>query len=79
MPSVRGASAAQTGRRRPGSGGGAPSVHGRSAQSGEAANVLIKRGKELHGPTEMIIPVASIQFLEPVSPDSENGKRLAGS
>jgi len=27
----------------------------------------------------MIIPVASIQFLEPVSPDSENGKRLAGS
>ena len=34
-------------------------------------NVLVKRGKELHGPDRMIINEKSIVFVEPVGADSK--------
>jgi hypothetical protein len=35
------------------------------------SNVLVKRGKELHGPDRMVINEKSIVFVEPVGPDSK--------
>ena len=37
----------------------------------QVTNVLVKRGKELHGPDRMIINEKSIVFVEPVGPDSK--------
>ncbi|TVQ94876.1 MAG: hypothetical protein EA400_00820 [Chromatiaceae bacterium] len=37
----------------------------------QVSNVLMRRGQELHQPTRMLIPLASIQFIEPVAPGSE--------
>lgn len=37
----------------------------------EVSNVLVRRGQELHQPTRMLIPLNSIQFIEPVAPGSE--------
>jgi hypothetical protein len=51
---------------------------GQNKETGETANVLVKRGQEVHGPTGMVIPVTSIQFLEPVAADSEIGRQLHG-
>jgi len=51
---------------------------GQNNETGETTNVLIKRGQELHGPTGMIIPIVNIQFVEPVAPDSQIGKKLRG-
>jgi small nuclear ribonucleoprotein (snRNP)-like protein len=34
-------------------------------------NVLVKRGKELHGPDRMYINPGQIIFVEPVGPDSK--------
>ena len=36
-----------------------------------ASNVLVKRGKEMHGPDRMYINPASIVFVETVSPTSK--------
>ena len=36
-----------------------------------AASVLVKRGKELHGPDRMYINTRHIIMIEPVSPDSK--------
>jgi len=33
--------------------------------------VLVKRGKELHGPDRMYINADQIVFVEPVGPDSK--------
>ncbi|HTA47593.1 MAG TPA: hypothetical protein VK789_34370 [Bryobacteraceae bacterium] len=37
----------------------------------QVSNVLVKRGKELHGPDRMIINERSIVFVEPVGADSK--------
>lgn len=34
-------------------------------------NILVKRGKEWHGPDRMILNEKSIVFIEPVGPDSK--------
>ena len=42
-------------------------------------NLLVKRGKEWHGPDRMIINGKSIVFLEPVGPDSKVAQLIADS
>ena len=37
----------------------------------DVANVLVKRGKELHGPDKMYLNANQIIFVEPVGPDSK--------
>jgi hypothetical protein len=37
----------------------------------EVANILVKRGKELHGPDRMYLNPNQIIFVEPVGPDSK--------
>jgi hypothetical protein len=43
------------------------------------SNVLVKRGKEWHGPDRMIISEKSIIFLEPVGADSKVAQLIAES
>jgi hypothetical protein len=40
-------------------------------QTKQPKNVLVKRGKEWHGPTETYFNARHIIMIEPVSPDSE--------
>ena len=42
-------------------------------------NVLVKRGKEWHGPDKMIINGTQIVFVEPVGPDSKVAALIAES
>jgi hypothetical protein len=42
----------------------------------QVANVLIKRGKELHSPTLMLLNAQHILFIEPVAPESTVGKLI---
>jgi hypothetical protein len=42
-------------------------------------NLLVKRGKEWHGPDRMIINERSIVFVEPVGPDSKVAQLIAAS
>lgn len=42
-------------------------------------NVLVKRGKELHGPDRMILNKTSIVFVEPVGADSKVAQLIAES
>lgn len=37
----------------------------------QVTNVLVKRGKELHGPDRMYLNATQIVFVEPVGPDSK--------
>ena len=37
----------------------------------QVSNVLVKRGKELHGPDRMYLNSTQIVFVEPVGPDSK--------
>jgi small nuclear ribonucleoprotein (snRNP)-like protein len=37
----------------------------------ESKNILVKRGKELHGPDRMYLNASSIVFVEPVGADSK--------
>jgi hypothetical protein len=37
----------------------------------QVSNVLVKRGKELHGPDRMYLNATHIVFVEPVGPDSK--------
>jgi hypothetical protein len=37
----------------------------------QVTNVLVKRGKELHGPDRMYLNASQIVFVEPVGPDSK--------
>lgn len=37
----------------------------------QVTNVLVKRGKELHGPDRMYLNSSQIVFVEPVGPDSK--------
>jgi hypothetical protein len=43
------------------------------------SNMLVKRGKEWHGPDRMIVAEKSIIFIEPVGPDSIVAQRIAES
>lgn len=43
------------------------------------SNVLVKRGKELHGPDRMILSRQAIVFVEPVGADSQVAKLIAES
>ena len=43
----------------------------------KSTHALVKRGSEMHGPTKMILNRNNIQFIEPVSPDSQVGKLIA--
>ena len=43
------------------------------------SNVLVKRGKEWHGPDRMIVSDKSIVFVEPVEPDSQVARMIAES
>ena len=40
-------------------------------QTKQVSNVLVKRGKELHGPDRMYLNAAHIIFVEPVGTDSK--------
>jgi len=46
-------------------------------ESKKTTHALVKRGNEMHGPTKMILNRNNIQFIEPVSPDSQVGKLIA--
>jgi uncharacterized membrane protein len=37
----------------------------------QVTNLLVKRGKELHGPDRMYLNASQIVFVEPVGPDSK--------
>ena len=43
----------------------------------ETTSNLIKRGKELHGPSHMILNVTAVQYIEPVGKDSQLAKLIA--
>jgi hypothetical protein len=43
---------------------------GTNSDTKAVTNILVKRGKELHGPDRMIINDKSIVFVEPVGADS---------
>jgi len=45
-------------------------------QTKQVSNVLVRRGKELHGPEYMVLNRQSILFVEPVKEDSEIGKSI---
>jgi hypothetical protein len=40
-------------------------------ESKQVTNVLVKRGKELHGPDRMYLNASSIVFVEPIGTDSK--------
>lgn len=40
-------------------------------QTKQVKNILVKRGKELHGPDRMYLNPGQIVFVEPVGPDSK--------
>jgi hypothetical protein len=43
----------------------------------QASNVLVKRGKEWHGPDRMVINRQHLLFVEPVAPNSTVAKLIA--
>ena len=43
----------------------------------QTTNVLVKRGKELHGPDRMYINPNQIVFVEPVGPDSKVARLIS--
>jgi hypothetical protein len=45
----------------------------------EVSNVLIKRGKEWHGPDRMVINRQHLALMEPVAPDSKVAQLIAES
>jgi len=48
-------------------------------QTKAVSNVLIRRGKEWHGPDRMIIRQTAIVFIEPVGTDSRVAQLIAAS
>jgi hypothetical protein len=42
----------------------------------QVTNTLVKRGKELHGPSVMVLNAQHILFIETVNPDSTVGKLI---
>jgi len=47
-----------------------------NAETKQAANVLVRRGKELHGPEYMLLNPQSILLIEPVREDSQIAKLI---
>ena len=45
----------------------------------QSSNVLVKRGKELHGPDRMYLNSSQIIFVEPVGPNSKVAESIATS
>ena len=45
----------------------------------QSTNVLVKRGKELHGPDRMYLNPSQIVFVEPVGPGSKVAQLIAES
>jgi len=45
--------------------------------SKQTQNILVKRGKELHGPDRMYLNAGSIIFVEPVGTDSKVAQLIA--
>ena len=43
----------------------------------QVTNILVKRGKELHGPDRMYLNGNQIMFVEPVGPDSKVAQLIA--
>lgn len=43
----------------------------------QVSNILIRRGKELHGPEYMVLNRQNILMIEPVKADSQVGKLIA--
>jgi hypothetical protein len=52
---------------------------GADPQTKEVKNVLVKRGKELHGPDRMYLNPRHIVLIEPVGPDSQVAKLISES
>src|SRR5947209_5605374 len=50
-----------------------------NAETKSVASVLVKRGKEWHGPDRMILSAGSIVFIEPVGADSKVSQLFADS
>ena len=48
-------------------------------QTKAVSNVLVKRGREWHGPDRMILNAKSIVFVEPVGGDSKVAQLIADS
>jgi hypothetical protein len=46
-------------------------------QTKEVKNVLIRRGKELHGPTETVLNARHVVLVEPISPTSKVAELIA--
>jgi len=42
-----------------------------NSETKQVSNILVKRGKELHGPDRMYLNANSIVFVEPVGTDSK--------
>lgn len=53
-------------------------IQGRiNPETKQQSNILVRRGKEWHGPAEMLINAQHILWMEPVGPDSEVQKLIA--
>ena len=50
---------------------------GTNAETKQVTNVLVKRGREWHGPDRMTLNASHILFVEPVGPDSQVAKLIA--
>lgn len=48
-----------------------------NAETKQVANVLVKRGRELHEPDRMILNRQTVMFIEPVKADSQVAKLIA--
>lgn len=51
-------------------------VRRENQETKQVTNVLVRRGKELHGPDFMVLNRQSILFIEPVRPDSDIGRSI---
>lgn len=52
-------------------------VRAEDPQTKQVKNVLVKRGKELHAPTETFFNARHIVMIEPVGSNSEVAQRIA--
>jgi hypothetical protein len=54
-------------------------VRSEDPKTKQVKNVLVKRGKELHGPTETFLNARHVIMIEPVGPNSEVARLIAES
>lgn len=48
-----------------------------NSETKETTNILVKRGKEVHEPSYMILNASAIQYIEPVGKDSQIARLIA--